>query len=52
MREDFIEMGFDEYTINKMTDDEIEQMCSYKDADDMQKYFEKMQDKYMEEEND
>lgn len=52
MKKYFIELGFDEYTINKMTEDEIEKMVSYKDCDDLQKYFEKMQDKYMEEEND
>lgn len=52
MRSDFIELGFDEKIINQMTDYEIEQMCSYKDCDDMQKYFEKMVEKYEVEEND
>lgn len=51
-RKYFIELGFNEKTINSMTDYEIEKLSSYKDADEMQKYFEKMQDKYEEEEND
>ena len=51
-REYFIGLGFDEEVINKMSDYEIEKMCGYKDADDMQKYFERMQEKYEEEEND
>lgn len=48
MRKDFIEIGFDEKIINAMSDYEIETMCCYKDADDMQNYFEKMQEKYEE----
>lgn len=51
-RKYFIELGFNKKTINSMTDYEIEKLSSYKDADEMQKYFEKMQDKYEEEEND
>ena len=51
-REYFIELGFDKEVINKMSDDEIEQMCSYKDADDLGSYYLKMEEKYEVEEND
>lgn len=51
-RKYFIELGFNEKTINSMTDYEIEKLSSYKDADEMQRYFERMQDKYEEEKND
>ena len=51
-REDFIVIGFDEKIINKMSDEEIEKMCSYKDADDLGSYYLKMEEKYEEEEND
>lgn len=51
-REYFIELGFDKEVINKMSDDEIEKMCSYKDCDDMQKFYEKMMEKFEEERED
>lgn len=51
-REYFIGLGFDEEVINKMSDYEIEKMCWYKDADDMQKFYEKMLEKFEEERDD
>lgn len=52
MKQDFIEIGFNKEIIDKMTDEEIEKMCTYKDADDLEKHYQRMQEKYEEEEND
>lgn len=45
-RKEFVELGFDEDIIYQMSDYEIEKMCWYKDADDMEKFYEKMVEKF------
>ena len=52
MKQDFIEIGFNKDIIDKMTDEEIEKMCTYKDADDLEKYYQRMQEKYEEGKDD
>lgn len=52
MKQDFIEIGFNKDIIDKMTNEEIEKMCTYKDANDLEKYYQRMQEKYEEEKDD